>query len=64
MFINKATIYESELGLEAIEFHVGDKKRLFGTPTEGAKITVTELTEDQPITSLTVVGGYTGIKGV
>ena len=63
-YIEKATIYESEFGFEAIEFQVGDKVRLFGTPTEDAKKTVTEFGEDEPITSMSVVGGYTGLKGV
>ena len=64
MYVDKVTVYESDLGLEAMKFHVGEKFELFGTPVEGATETVIEFTTDSRLVGFSGIASFTGIKGV
>ena len=64
MYVDKVTVYESDLGLEAMKFHVGEKFELFGTPVEGATETIIEFTAESRLVGFTGIASFTGIKGV
>ena len=57
-------IYETEIGVEALKFHVEHRYEMFGTPTEGATETILNFTDDMRLVSLSGYSSYTGIKGV
>ena len=57
-------IYETEIGVEALKFHVEDRYETFGVPSEGAKESVLKFTDEQRLVSLSGFSSFTGIKGV
>lgn len=58
------TIYESDMGVDAFEFHVGDLYEIFGEPTEDSTKRVVRFNENSQLVSLQGFAGYTGIKAV
>ena len=63
-YVDQVKVYETEIGVEALQFHVEEQYEMFGTPTEGAKETIMSFTSDQRLVSLSGYASYTGIKGV
>ena len=63
-FVDKVIVYETEIGVEALKFHVENRYETFGTPTEGAIETEMTFTSEQRLVSLSGYSSYTGIKGV
>ena len=51
-FVDKVTIYETEIGVEAMKFTVGEFSETFGTPIEGAKETEVLFTTESRLVSL------------
>ena len=45
-YIDKVTVYESDQGVDAFEFHVGDLYEMFGKPTEQSVSRVVSFSED------------------
>ena len=62
--MDQVIVYETEIGVEALQFHVKDQYEMFGTPSEGAKETIMSFESDQRLVSLSGYASYTGIKGV
>ena len=63
-YVDKVTIYETEIGVEAMKFSVGEYFETFGTPVEGATETELNFTSESRLVSIGGFSSYTGIKGV
>lgn len=63
-FVDKVTIYETDIGIEAMKFSVGEFSETFGTPIEGAEETEILFTTESRLVSLSGFTSYTGIKSV
>ena len=63
-FVDQVIIYETEIGVEAMKFHVEDQYETFGVPSEGATETVLSFTNEQRMISLSGYSSFSGIKGV
>ena len=57
-------VYETDIGVEALKFHVEDRYETFGVPTEDAKESILKFTSEERLVSLSGFSSYTGIKGV
>ena len=64
-YVDKVTIYETDIGVEAMLFAVGDLSETFGRmPEEPYTATDLYFTPETRLVSLSGYSSYTGIKGV
>ena len=63
-FVDKVTVYETNVGIEALKFNVGPLFETFGKPTADSTETVITFTEENQLVGLTGYESFSGIKGI
>ena len=63
-WIDKVTVFKSALGIDAMEFHVGDFDKTYGTPQPGATTKIYYFTSENRLVSLAASESFTGLNSV